>query len=108
MFPFGLATQWNVTAIYLRALKEINKAEEVECCPFPIWVRRYLHCFYSHGKALEQKPHYAAYMGEMLVPSKGRVGHIGRQRLSALIVLAQCSSHLQGIWWVPGISCCST
>lgn len=34
----------------------------------------------SHGA----KPHYAAYMGEMLVlpkcvPSKGRVGHIGRQ-----------------------------
>lgn len=60
----------------------------------------------------EQKPHYAAYMAEMLVlpkcvPSKGRVGHIGRQSLSALTVLAQCSSHLQGIWWVPSISCCS-
>lgn len=54
MFSFGLATQWNATAIYLRALKEINKAEEVECCPSLIWVKRYLHCYYSHGKATEQ------------------------------------------------------
>lgn len=112
MFPFGLDTQWNTTELYLRALKEIRKAEKVECCPSRIWVKRYLHWYYSHGNATEQNPHYAGYMGEMLahnedVPSKGRVGHIGRQWLSSLIVLAQCSSHLQGIWWVPGISSCS-